>query len=142
MTGAEATDDRALVARAGDPVPATVLVVDDEPAIRRFVSRTIARDAFRIVEAGDGRSAIAAVEVDPARLILVVCDLSLPDVGGEEVIRVARALRPGLPVVVMTGWDPGSTADVLDASGHVVWLAKPFTAAQLRAAVDATLLRP
>ena len=152
MASAEATDGRGPAEGAPDdqarvPVdagrePVTVLVVDDEPAIRRFVARALARDAFRIVEAPDGRSAIAAAEADLRRLGLVICDLSLPDLGGEEVIRAARALRPGLAAIVMTGWDPRSTADALDTSGPVAWLAKPFTAAQLRAVVDATLSRP
>jgi DNA-binding NtrC family response regulator len=131
-------DATALRDRAVRDGPATALVVDDEPAIRRFVARAIARD-MDVVEAGDGRSAIEVVRADAARLVLLVCDLSLPDVGGEEVIRIARALRPDLAIVVMTGWDPGSAADALGDAGPVGWLEKPFTAARLREVVDATL---
>jgi DNA-binding NtrC family response regulator len=138
MSGEDATDARSRTERDGRDGPATVLVVDDEPAIRRFVARALAKD-LDIVEAGDGRSAIDVVRADSARLVLLVCDLSLPDFGGEEVIRAARALRPDLAIVVMTGWDPWSAADALGDAGPVGWLAKPFTAAHLREVVDATL---
>jgi DNA-binding response OmpR family regulator len=113
--------------------------VDDEPAIRRFVARALAREGIEVVEAEDGRVAIAAVEADPARLAILVCDLTLPGVGGDTVIRRARALRPDLPVLVMTGWDPVSVEEALDGVGPVRLLAKPFTLADVRAAVDAAL---
>ena len=138
MNGEDATDALGRAARDVGDGPAKVIVVDDEPAIRRFVSRVLARDGIAIVEAGDGLSAVEAVRADPARLVLVVCDLKLPDVGGEEVIRVARAIRPDLAIIVMSGLDPDPGADAL---GPVAWLAKPFTAVQLRDAVDATLSR-
>lgn len=138
MTGEDATDALGRAARDAGDGPATVIVVDDEPAIRRFVSRVLAQDGIAIVEAGDGLSAVEAVRADPARLVLVVCDLSLPDVGGEEVIRVARSLRPDLAIIVMSGLDPDPGTVAL---GPVTWLAKPFSSVQLREAVDATLSR-
>jgi two-component system cell cycle sensor histidine kinase/response regulator CckA len=121
---------------AGEPV-ALVLIVDDEPAIRRFAARAVQQAGYAVAEAADGRSAIAIVEAEHARLALVVCDLSLPDVGGEEVLRAARGIRPDLGAIVMTGWDPGTVAEALGAAGTVELLPKPFTTAQLRAAIDA-----
>ncbi|MCU0504512.1 MAG: response regulator [Chloroflexi bacterium] len=121
--------------------PAVVLVVDDEPAIRRFVTRVVAQAAYETAEAGDGRSAIEIVRAEAARLAVVVCDLTLPDVSGADVVRAARALRPEVGVIVMTGWDPASAAEALGDVGPVELLAKPFTTAQVRAALDAVLGR-
>ena len=115
---------------------AVILVVEDEPAIRRLVVRFLGSEA-EVVEAGDGRAAIDAFEADPARFDAIVCDLSLPGVTGEDVVRAVRASRPELPVLVMTGRDPESAAESLGSVGRVEWLGKPFTSAALLDAIRA-----
>ena len=110
-----------------DARSAVVLVVDDEPAIRRFVVRTLQKDGISVVEAGDGPSALEAFAAEPDRFDALFCDLSLPDVSGEEVVRTVRAARPALPVVVMTGWDPGTAAEGIGPVGPLEWLPKPFS---------------
>ncbi len=140
MSGAGGMDEAATPG-AGGSMPGRAIVVDDEPAIRRFVARALAREGIEVVEAEDGRAAIAAVEADPARLAILVCDLTLPGVGGDAVIRRTLTLRPDLPVLVMTGWDAASAEEALDGVGPVHLLSKPFTLADVRAAVDAALPR-
>ncbi len=114
---------------------AVVLVVDDEPAIRRFVVRALQRDGITVVEAGDGPSAMEAFTADPDRFDALFCDLSLPDISGEEVVRAVRAARPALPVIVMTGWDPATAADGIGPVGPLEWLAKPFSISTIQEVV-------
>ena len=110
---------------------AVVLVVDDEPAIRRLVVRALQKDGVVVVEAPDGRVALDAFTADPDRFAALFCDISLPDVPGEEVVRSVRAIRPSLPVVVMTGFDPIDMADEIGPVGPLEWLLKPFTLAAI-----------
>ena len=64
---------------------ATVLVVDDEPAIRRLLRTSLAAQGYRVVEAADGREAFAAFRRDQPDLLIL--DLGLPDMTGIDVIR-------------------------------------------------------
>lgn len=106
---------------------AVVLVVDDEPAIRRFVVRALQKDGITVVEAGDGPGALEAFAADPDGFDALFCDLTLPSISGEEVVRTVRAARPSLPVIVMTGWDLGTAADGIGPVGPLEWLSKPFS---------------
>src|SRR6202007_3010372 len=77
----------------------TVLVVDDEPAIRRLLRTSLAAQGYRVIEAADGAAALAAVPREkPA---LVILDLGLPDMDGVDIIRAVRA-NSALPIVVLS----------------------------------------
>ena len=118
-----------------------ILVVDDEPAIRRFIALSLNALGAEIVEAGDGAEAIARIEEAPNSYGVLLCDLTLPGVDGAAVVRAARAARPDLPCYVMTGW---SAVDASTSLGDVRidgWLEKPFKPADLRAVVAAALAR-
>ena len=110
---------------------AVVLVVDDDEAIRRFVVRVLAKEGIGVVEARDGRAALDAFQADPERFAALFCDLTLPDLPGEDVVRAVRAIRPSLPVVVMTGHDPIAKADEIGPVGPLEWLQKPFSLAEI-----------
>ncbi len=112
-------------------------MVDDEPSIRRLIARSL--EPADVIEASDGSEALTALEADAGRFCAIVCDLTLPGVSGEEVIRTARAVRPDLRVVVMTGRDVETAAELLGQVGPVEWLQKPFTFADLRAALAGIL---
>lgn len=117
----------------------TILVVDDEPSIRRFVARAVDAAVVDVVEAADGSEAIAVFDPEPDRFVAIVCDLTLSGVSGEDVVRAVRAARPDLPVLVMTGWDREIAVQALGQVGPVEWLQKPFTLADLRAAIERIL---
>ena len=117
----------------------TILVVDDEPSIRRFVARAVDAAVVDVVEAADGSEAIAVFESDPDRFVAIICDLTLTGASGEDVVRAVRGARPGLPVLVITGWDRETAVQVLGQVGPVEWLQKPFTFTDLRAAIERVL---
>ncbi len=116
--------------------PATkILIVDDEPAIRRFLKASLESEGYQIVAAENAAQAVAAVAAKPDLMIL---DLGLPDLDGLEVIRRVRAANP-LPIVVLSVRDdePGKVA-ALDA-GADDYMVKPFGVEELLARVRAAL---
>ncbi|HEY5083338.1 MAG TPA: response regulator, partial [Rhizomicrobium sp.] len=109
-----------------------VLVVEDIPIIRMATMDMIAEIGLRAAEAGDGSEALALLERDPEIAILLT-DLGLPGMNGRQLVEKARALRPGLKVIIASGYSS-------DANGHgrdVGHLTKPFDVGQLRRALEA-----
>jgi len=115
----------------------TVLVVDDEPAIRSAARRALERHGYVVHEAGDGLEALAALQGGHA-VDAMVLDLTMPRLSGVETLRRVRGDRPSLPVVLVSGYAQGHHVD-LDASGPVRFLRKPYRASELAAEVGALL---
>ncbi|MCH4091151.1 response regulator [Acetobacter sp.] len=114
-----------------------VLVVDDEPAIRRLLRTSLATQDWRVIEAGNGMNALAAVKAEEIDVVLL--DLGLPDMDGIEVIRQMRLALPTLPIVVLSVRDDerGKVAALdLGADDYVT---KPFGMAELVARLRAAL---
>ncbi|HZC33312.1 MAG TPA: response regulator [Candidatus Bathyarchaeia archaeon] len=113
----------------------TVLVVDDEPAIRTWVERVLARWGIDAVLAADGRQALRLVADGTVRPDVLLTDLEMPSMGGVELAARMHALRPGMRIVMMTG-DAGRAAAARERSSLVaVVLDKPILISDLIAAV-------
>lgn len=116
-----------------------VLIVDDEPGIRFALKRWFERQQWQVVEAQDGRQALDMVEQNgDDTLDLIVSDLHLPGMSGEELLKTLMATRPALAArLILTTGDAVQDAahdNVLATHPHV--LQKPFDLSTLRAAVD------
>ncbi len=121
------------------PTPPTILVVDDDALFRSMVRR-ILTPTYRVVEATDGREALAQIQAAPPDLVLL--DVLLPGLHGWGVLRALRT-RPALraiPVVLVSGHVVADDHQVR-AWGAVAQLPKPFQASALLALV-ADLLGP
>lgn len=106
-----------------------VLLVEDEPAVRRYEARLLADNGWQVLEAEDGRSALRVLRRAKAeRPCLLVCDLALPDQGGPALIRAVRQTCPDLPAIIVSGYAGGGEAAGID---HARFLRKPFRAAEL-----------
>lgn len=120
-----------------------VLIVDDEPGIRFALKRWFERQQWQVDEAPDGTMALQIIERETAdtALDLIVTDLHLPGVSGDELLHTLRATRPALAArVILTTGDAVQDAardSVLSTHPHV--LQKPFDLGTLRAAVDRIL---
>jgi DNA-binding response OmpR family regulator len=115
---------------ASDRTLRPILVVDDDAKIVRLVRTYLERDGHRVVTAGDGPSALAAIEDhEPA---LVVLDLMLPELDGRAVIRAVRREPDGdVPIIILSA--RGSTTDRIAGleDGADDYLPKPFSPAEL-----------
>jgi two-component system, OmpR family, response regulator MprA len=122
---------------AGDPV--TVLLVDDDPALRQALQLALHLDGYRVAVAPDGAQALAALpDVRPDLLVL---DLMMPYVNGLEVCRRMRAAGDRTPILALTARDQvDDRVAGLDA-GADDYLVKPFALAELRARLRALARR-
>ena len=114
----------------------TILIVDDEPAIRRLLRSSLAANDFLPIEAESGRAALDAIRRDKPDLVIL--DLGLPDIDGLEVIRTIRASSP-VPIVVLSSRDDerGKVAALdLGADDYVT---KPFGVEELVARIRTAL---
>jgi two-component system KDP operon response regulator KdpE len=114
----------------------TILIVDDEPPIRRFLRTSLAAQDYRVVEAEDGGAALARVADE--RPDLIVLDLGLPDIDGLELIRRIRQSVETPIVVLSVRDDERGKVQALDL-GADDYITKPFGTAELLARVRAAL---
>ena len=80
-----------------------VLLVDDDALIQRSLARLLSRRGYRVTVHGDGAGCLAALEADPS-VEVVLLDLSLGDMSGEEILAAGLALRPTLPFIILSGY--------------------------------------
>ncbi len=116
----------------------TILLVEDEPALRRAATRVLTRSGYAVLGAADGREALDMVERG-ARADLVITDMVMPRLGGSDLIRELRQRIGGIPVLVTSGY-PGRNGEApaeVPAGAH--FLAKPWTTVELLAAVRRAL---
>lgn len=110
----------------------TVLVVDDSSTVRQQVALALKQAGFDIVEAADGREAIAALEARRG-IDMVVCDVNMPHVNGLEMVERVKA-KPehrALPILMLTTEGQPSLIKRAREAGAVGWIVKPFDANQL-----------
>ena len=116
----------------------TVLVIDDEPQIRRVLRNALAADDTRVLEAGSGREGIDLAAAE--RPDLIVLDLGLPDGPGIDVCREIRSWSTAPVLVLSARHSDQEKASLLDA-GADDYVTKPFSTVEFRARVRAQLRR-
>jgi PAS domain S-box-containing protein len=132
---------------SSEPVPiaptgakgARVLVVDDDAGVVELASEVLERAGHRVAVASGGCAALDRLRADPNGIDVVVLDLAMPDLGGEQVFLALRELRPDLPVILVTGYDSAHAAKRFAARGLDGFLRKPWEPEDLVAAVDHAL---
>jgi DNA-binding NtrC family response regulator len=116
-----------------------VLFVDDESALCHASRAVLERIGYRVATHTDPVSALEDFSRAPYDFDIVVTDLSMPHMLGTELARRLLALRPGLPVLLVSGFAGGVDAAELDSLGLRDFLPKPFYPSALAAAVRKTL---
>ena len=116
---------------------ATILVVDDEPPIRRLLRTSLASQGFQVTEASNGEGALAEAGRSPPDLVIL--DLGLPDMDGADVIRALREGGNAVPILVLSSRaDERGKVEALDL-GADDYVTKPFGTAELFARIRAAL---
>jgi CheY-like chemotaxis protein len=137
--------ERAVAQGRGESVDAfrgtgSILVIDDDPGVRSALRMLLDHYGFEVVEAPDGRSGLQAFAAHAGDFVVVILDMTMPDLGGEETFRELRAIREDVPVILASGYNEVEATRRFAAKGLAGFLSKPFTAAELvsklRAAVD------
>jgi two-component system, cell cycle sensor histidine kinase and response regulator CckA len=112
-----------------------VLVVDDEPMIRRMSQRSLERAGYRVLTASDGAEGLVVFREHAADIEVVVLDMAMPTMGGAECFRHLRAVDPAARVLLASGYALEEEARECLAAGALGILEKPFTTARLIEAV-------
>lgn len=119
----------------------TVLVVDDDPSVRKSIGAELRATGYRVIEAEDSVAALASAE-QADRIDLLCTDSVMPSVGGPELIQRFRRRHPQTRILVCSAYIQDPCLRELVMAGKCTALAKPFTPTQLRAAVTCTLAGP
>jgi PAS domain S-box-containing protein len=117
---------------AGPSRPGRILFVDDEPDLVALNERSLGRAGHAVTGFTDPRAALARFREDPDAFDVVVTDLSMPGVTGLDLAREVLALRPGIPVLIATGYIPPEERAEAEALGVTAILPKPSPIARLR----------
>jgi len=114
-----------------------VLVVDDEPDVRKVVRMTLEKSGYDVIEAEDGEKAIAEVKKGEHSLLLnlIITDIRMPNMNGIDVINYYQKEWPSVPMIVLTGFPDLDMATSMLQHGVVDYLVKPVEAEKLRASV-------
>jgi CheY-like chemotaxis protein len=118
----------------------TILVVDDEDMVRRIAQASLEIRGYRVLLASNGLDAIREVRKNPA-IGVVLLDLTMPVMGGEEAIDEILAHRPGIKVIVSTGYDHREAISRFSNKAVAAYLQKPYTSRQLAEKVKTVLKR-
>ena len=119
--------------------PIRILVIDDEEAMRDSCSQVLTKDGYEVNSAADGTTGLdLAKELKPD---LVLVDLKMPGIGGQQVLEQIRGLDPSIALVVITGYATVGSATEAMNRGALDFLPKPFTPAELRNVVRRALER-
>jgi len=108
----------------------TVLLVEDEPALRLLAAASLKKLGYAVIEAGNGVEALAAAEKAP-RIDVVVADIVMPQMGGPELVEKLRARRTGFVVIFMSGYTEAAALEHAKIGTEAVLLNKPFSAEML-----------
>jgi two-component system chemotaxis response regulator CheY len=121
----------------GEACEGRVLVVDDEPDIRRVVKMTLQKAGYEVLEAENGEKAIEIINYGENRLLLdvVICDIRMPKINGAEAVAYFRSNYPRVPLIVLTGFPDTDMATSFLRQGVVDYLVKPVEGEKLRSAV-------
>jgi CheY-like chemotaxis protein len=117
----------------------TVLVVDDEGAVRTLAERALKKLGFEVVPASNGREALELFRTAPRRFVLVILDLTMPEMGGEETLTKLRDLRGDVPVLLTSGYGEQELADRIPQRTRVSFVQKPFQLGVLARKIRALL---
>ncbi|MDX1392789.1 MAG: MASE1 domain-containing protein [Gemmatimonadota bacterium] len=115
-----------------------VLVVDDEPSVRRAAVALVRRLGYQVVEASDGHAALEAVAEHGDVLTCILLDITMPGMSGVEVLREIRQSGRDIPVLLSSGYVL-SPIEVLAEYGPARFLPKPYTLSGLEDAIDELL---
>ena len=122
---------------SGHETKGRVLIMDDEPDVRKVVKMILTKAGYDVIEAEDGEKAIAAIKEgeNPLILSVIICDIRMPKINGVEAINYFQQQWPRVPLIVLTGFADMKMAIEFLKIGIVDYLVKPVAKEKLMNAV-------
>jgi two-component system cell cycle sensor histidine kinase/response regulator CckA len=117
----------------------TILLVEDEDAVRVFSARALRNKGYQVLEARSGEAALSVLNSETNRIDLLVSDVVMPHMDGPTLIRHVRDKRPDMKVIFISGYTEDKFRDQIDAGEHIHFLPKPFSLKQLAGKVKEVL---
>ena len=117
----------------------TILLVEDEEAVRSFAARALRMRGYNVLEASGGEEALEIVRSDDAKIDLIITDVVMPNMDGPTMVRHVKELKPDLPVIFMSGYAEEAFRRNDQNSEDIHFLPKPFGLKQLAAKVKEVL---
>ncbi len=141
QTPSRAEDPPARAQPTRSPVAAsnTVLVVDDDPAVRAVATRMLERLGCMVLQAADGQAAIDLFQINHETIALILLDLIMPQLSAERVLSELQRINPRARVVVMSGYTQHEATQLFSSLTPTSFLQKPFTSDELRSAVQSVI---
>ena len=120
-------------------VAETILLVEDEAAVRALAKRILTQRGYRVLEASDGAIALRLAAGHVGEIDLVLTDVAMPNLGGRGMVEELRELSPGMRVLFMSGYPREEVFPEKDSSSETPYIQKPFTSETLSDEVRAAL---
>ncbi len=117
----------------------TILLVEDEEAVRSFAARALRMRGYHVLEASGGEEGLEIVKAGGQEIHLIVTDVVMPNMDGPTMVRHVKALKPGLPVIFMSGYAEEAFRRNDENAADLHFLPKPFGLKQLAAKVKEVL---
>ncbi len=117
----------------------TVLLVEDDPMVRRLVRETLKLNGYKVIEAGSGEEALSIFEKEKPAIDLLLTDLTMPGIGGRDVAQALLSRRAGLPVLYMSGYSEDMVFREGAQEPGTGFLSKPFSTGDLVSKVRSML---
>ncbi|NJM35413.1 MAG: response regulator, partial [Rhodomicrobium sp.] len=118
---------------------ATVLLVEDEDAVRSFAARALATRGYKVLEAASGVQALDVMSEHGGDVDIVVSDVVMPEMDGPTLLKHLRKTNPQIKIIFVSGYAEEAFRNNLDESEKFTFLPKPFSLKKLAAAVKETL---
>jgi CheY-like chemotaxis protein len=122
-----------------DDSKGTILVVDDEEIVRKVAKLSLESHGYRVLLAGNGKEAIDVFREKAQSIALIVLDLTMPLMGGEEAYEHLRALRADVPIVLSSGYNETEATRRFAIGDIAGFVQKPYRSIKLREVVDAVI---
>ena len=109
----------------------TVMLVEDDDAVRMFGARALRNKGYRVIEAKSGETALELIDETAEKINLLITDVVMPQMDGPALIREVRRIDPAIKVIFISGYTEDSFRQRLDNDSEIHFLAKPFSLKQL-----------
>lgn len=119
----------------------TILLVEDEDAVRTFAARALQTRGYEVLQADSGEAAIALVEGFAGKIDLIVSDVVMPNMDGPTMVKTLKDKLPGIQIIFVSGYAEDAFEKSLDPDQEFHFLPKPFSLKQLAAAVKEVMAK-